>query len=416
MKNMNDGHGTIGSLLGVAGGVRSHDEVLDSKVELDGDVDDRTPLRLNPSKAEVVRALGGTQAGQIHASNSLKKQLAERVDVITIPDFVASPSKGAPRKVEGLVLYRDLATEGEVQARLSQHGGQREMLRRLKEIDPTCNSVGGTQNAIGRIIGGTGFGDGENFFMFSPDVFCLESRDLENHTSFEFLDNSEWLLWSVGRCVEEVFGNAVGIEYKAMINKSTMAFTIYAGATAHENGHRCLPVRVIPDRDPRVAGLSPLMFDTLGELGADAVGVEVFGDVIGLRLAVYALLYRAFHYCRTAYAKDPVNGLLHDNDALGGAYCWAVMESIGVLRFDDGQFVFQLSDAPAVWAAVLKNLMDFLNELVKMPIDQQDGAARCWLAKMIPNDDHGRFVWPHSMAVALRRCSHLPVRPGDVAP
>jgi len=358
-------------------------------------------LRLNPSKAKVLTDLGGTVQGQIAACLALKDQLQGGVDVIHLPPFVASPSKGSPRRAEGVILYRDKFTEDAVAHTIARHSGSAGIAARLKAVDPTASGGGGALYSAGRVLAGEAFTRGDNFFLFGPDVFMLESTTTGNHMSFEFLSASEALLAGVATKIQTVFGPKAAADWGAVINPSTAPFTVAGAATAHETGHKALPVRVIPERDERTSGLSTFMFDTLGELAADAVGNAVYGEVFGPRLPMYTHFYRIFGYSSMAFDLSGIHGANADNDALAGAISWSFMEATGGITYHAGEFQLDLSRCAPAWAAILKELTKFLTSLVQLPKDSQDAAARAWVSKYVPCDAAGRYAFPTTMALAF---------------
>lgn len=322
-------------------------------------------------------------------------------------DFPLALTKGTPAPSE-LLAYVDYELVNRVDDLISRHGGFTALATRYQAFDTSLIDVTRPVHLPVHLPYARGqVAQGENIFMFFPEVLGLSTSRECDYFGLELIDSWECVFDQVvSPCVGRVAAPETAVDYLTAFCSGRKELT-YLASVFHELGHRVGMWKVSPRRTEGLT-LNKFQVDVLGELSTDTYLSYLLPEIPGLGL--FVMYQRLFWFGRMGSDSDPVRGFLNtDNDCWIGAYLWQVCEKVGCVHVDKtGRFVLRHSQINAVFSHIFADLQA-LAALVGATHDQSETVAS-WMRERVPIDGDGLFVYPASMRKILEACSSVPTR------
>ncbi|MGQ5524300.1 hypothetical protein ACUHMQ_13720 [Chitinimonas sp. PSY-7] len=314
--------------------------------------------------------------------------------------------KGQPTQCE---LFVDRALRERVTTLTEQRGGFANFIARYQDFDPRMVDSRWPAHFPVHVLSAKGqIVDGRNIFMFFPEVLGLSTGQEKDYFGLELID-----IWDavfdqvVTPSVQRLFDTQTQFDYFEACCTQRREF-IYLASIFHEIGHRVGPWKVSPTKDENIH-LSKMQVDIMGELSTDTYVVKFLAEFP--ELASIVLYQRLFWFGRMHYDQNSLHGALNtDNDAWIGAYLWQVAEQVGCLKHDSATGLWHI-DRDRI-ASVFDVVFDALQAIGARLLNEtnQVNVLQRWIGERVPQDEDGLFVYPDSMAQALRRCADVPTR------
>ncbi|PHV13235.1 hypothetical protein [Chitinimonas sp. BJB300] len=348
-----------------------------------------------------------TNALALDYLRSLRIRL-DRGDRRILIDYPLQFTKGTLQQTQ-CELFVDQPLRDRVANWTEQLGGFASFISRYQDFDPRMVDQSWPAHFPVHVLSAKGqIVEGRNIFMFFPEVLGLSTGQHNDYFGLELID-----IWDavfdqvITPCVQRMFDAQTQFDYFESFCTQRREL-IYLASVFHEIGHRVGPWKVSPCKDENIH-LSKMQVDIMGELSTDTYLVKFLPEFP--ELASFVLYQRLFWFGRMHYEQDSVHGALNtDNDAWIGAYLWQIAERVGCLSHDSTSGLWRIARdrIASIFDVVFDELQAIGAQLLNEP-DQIDALQR-WIDERVPKDEAGQFIYPDSMAQALRRCADVPTR------
>ena len=248
------------------------------------------------------------------------------------------------------------------------------------------------------------FADRNNVFMYFP--FCLElsDRNIENHFSFEFVENSQEIYKRIiSPCVKKAFLNNREIHdlLKENIEEFTYLFSLF-----HELGHMVGPWQATPDRHYRLK-VHWKTHAIMGELSADLLIAKCVPEF--LELSLINVLGKIFFYSRKGFIQNRNSGILNsDNDAWGGAFILTRLMEEGVISFNNGMYNFKIDKLMPTLIELSNEIEELGNIVINSPDkNSQTKIIDQWMVNHLPMKNR-EFIFPEEVSYLFERLKKVP--------
>ncbi|OGV41585.1 MAG: hypothetical protein A3F46_10710 [Legionellales bacterium RIFCSPHIGHO2_12_FULL_42_9] len=316
-------------------------------------------------------------------------------------------TKGQPGKTSGYIFH-EKSLEKEVTRWLQTRTSFNAIMSRYKKYDPNLISLKWPKHYATRFINVTGkAAEGENIFMFFPDVLGLPANTVDDYFGFEFID-----IWSsifdeiIFPCVRRIFDEDSQLKLYTKL-RPMLEKTIYLASVFHEIGHRCGYWKVSPNTDSRIT-INKFNMDVLGELSTDTLLVNFLHEFP--EVVYFIFLQRLFWFGRFGFKNNPISGKLNeDNDTWIGSYLWnKYIQHGAITKTLDNRLHINYDTLLTSFIEIMKDT-DYLGQQVVLHADQ-NGIITNWMRQQVEYQDD-TFIFPKELRSVFLKCVNVAEKP-----
>lgn len=337
---------------------------------------------------------------------SIKNAIDKNDDIIPFDaDFYFT--KGKPGKTSGYI-FREKVLENDVVNWLKSRVSFDVVMSRYKNYDPNLISLEWPRHYATRFVNVRGkAAEGENIFMFFPEVLGIDAGTIDDYFGFEFVD-----IWAsvfdeiVFPCVRKVFDEETQLKLFTTL-RPVLDKTIYLASIFHEVGHRCGYWKVSPEKDSRIH-INKFNTDVLGELSTDTLLVNLlpeFPEVLS-----FIFLQRLFWFGRFGFKNNPMSGKLNeDNDTWIGSYLFnQYIENEVLTKTLNGRWNVNFDLLKALFSHVIKDIDQLGCEVISKT--NQNSIIQNWMRKNVSYRNN-QFILSKEIQTMFLRCADISEKP-----
>lgn len=335
------------------------------------------------------------------------KNAIDNNDVIIPIDADFYFTKGKPGRTSGYI-FREKVLENDVVDWLQSRIAFDTVMSRYKSYDRNLISLEWPKHYATRFVNVCGkAAEGENIFMFFPEVLGIDAGTIDDYFGFEFVD-----IWSsvfdeiVFPCVRKIFDEESQLKLFTTL-RPVLDKTIYLASIFHEIGHRCGYWKVSPDKDSRVH-INKFNTDILGELSTDTLLVNLLHEFP--EVLYFIFLQRLFWFGRTGFKNDPVSGKLNeDNDTWIGSYLWnKYIDNDALVKMSNGRWHVNFDLLKTSFFHVIKDVDQLGCEVILK--SDQNTIIQNWMRNKVEYKNN-KFFLPKEMQSIFLQCADISEKP-----